>query len=71
MDALGHFGFINEPGGTPTYFGGLTQREVVGPTGLKRLGIEKAEPIVTSVVMLDAAQYLNDGNVLAPGYAIT
>jgi kynurenine formamidase len=71
MDALGHFGFINEPGGTPTYFGGLTQREVVGPTGLKRLGIEKAEPIVTSVVMLDAVQYLNDGNALAPGYAIT
>ena len=71
MDALGHFGFITQPGGTPTYFGGLTQAEVVGPTGLKRLGIEKAEPIITSVVMLDAARYLNDGKALAPGYAIT
>lgn len=71
MDALGHFGFINEPGETPTYFGGLTQREVVGPTGLMRLGIDKAEPIITSVVMLDAAQYLNHGTALAPGYAIT
>jgi kynurenine formamidase len=71
MDALGHFGFINEPGETPTYFGGLTQSEVVGPMGLKRLGIDKAEPIITSVVMLDAAKYLNDGNALAPGYAIT
>jgi hypothetical protein len=71
MDALGHFGFINEPGDTPTYFGGLTQSEVVGPTGLKRLGIDKAEPIITSVVMLDAARHLNDGNALAPGYAIT
>jgi kynurenine formamidase len=71
MDALGHFGFITQPGGTPTYFGGLTQAEVVGPTGLNRLGIEKAEPIITSVVMLDAARYLNDGKALAPGYAIT
>jgi kynurenine formamidase len=71
MDALGHFGFINEPGETPTYFGGLTQREVVGPTGLDRLGIDRAEPIITSVVMLDAATYLNDGKPLPPGYAIT
>jgi kynurenine formamidase len=71
MDALGHFGFINQPGATPTYFGGLTQSEVGGPTGLKRLGIDKAEPIITSVVMLDAARYLNNGNALAPGYAIT
>ena len=71
MDALGHFGFINEPGAAPTYFGGLTQSEVVGPTGLIRLGIDKAEPIITSVVMLDAAQYLNHGTALAPGYAMT
>lgn len=71
MDALGHFGFIGKPGDPPTYFGGLTQNEVVGPTGLKRLGIEKAEPIITSVVLLDAARYLNQGRALAPGYAIT
>jgi kynurenine formamidase len=71
MDALGHFGFIRQPGDRPTYFGGLMQVDVVGPTGLKRLGIDKAEPIITSVVMLDAARYLNDGRALAPGYAIT
>ena len=71
MDALGHFGFIDAPGDTPTYFGGLTQSAVVGPAGLKRLGIDKADPIVTSVVMLDAARYLNNGNALAPGRAIT
>jgi hypothetical protein len=71
MDALGHFGFINQPGEPPTYFGGLTQSEVVGPDGLKRLGIDRAEPIITSVVLLDAATYLNNGNALAPGYAIT
>jgi kynurenine formamidase len=71
MDALGHFGLINAPGETPTYFGGLTQGEVVGPTGLMRLGIDQAEPIITSVVMLDAAEYLNNGTALAPGYAIT
>ena len=56
MDALGHFGFINEPGETPTYFGGLTQSEVVGPTGLKRLGIDQAEPIITSVVTAGCRQ---------------
>jgi kynurenine formamidase len=71
MDALGHFGFINEPGEIPTYFGGLTQSEVVGPTGLNRLGIDKAEPIITSVVMLDAAMHLNNGKALAPGCTIT
>ena len=71
IDALGHFGFIAQPGGTPTYFGGLTQADVVGPTGLKRLGIDRAEPIITSVIMLDAARYLNDGKGLPPGYAIT
>jgi kynurenine formamidase len=71
MDALGHFGVIHRPGETPVYFGGLTQAEVVGATGLKRLGIDKAEPIITSVVMLDAARYLNNGNGLAAGYAIT
>jgi hypothetical protein len=71
MDALGHFGFLNEPGETPTYFGGLTQSEVVGLAGLIRLGIDKAEPIITSVIVLDAAKYLNNGTALAPGYAIT
>lgn len=71
MDALGHFGYIAKPGDTPQYFGGLPQSEVVGRTGLKRLGIEKAEPIITSVVLLDAARYLNDGRALPPGYAIT
>ena len=71
MDALGHFGFINQPGDALTYFGGLTQSEVVGQAGLNRLGIDKAEPIITSVVMWDAARYLNNGNALAAGYAIT
>lgn len=71
MDALGHFGSIGRPGESPTYFGGLTQSETVGPNGLKRLGIDKAEPIITSVVMLDAARFLNHGVALAPGYAIT
>lgn len=71
MDALGHFGVITQPGETPTYFGGLTQSEVVGPDGLRRLGIDKAEPIITSVVLLDAARYLNNGQALAPGYAVT
>lgn len=71
MDALGHFGVLSAPGGSVSYYGGLTQQDVVGTTGLKRLGIEKAEPIITTAVMLDAAKYLNNGNALPAGYAIS
>ena len=71
MDALGHFGVIRRAGDKPTYFGGLTQDEVVGPQGLKRLGIEKAEPVITSVILLDAARFLNQGKPLPARYAIT
>ena len=64
MDALGHFGFLGQPwDGKPPYpaqnlryYGGLTQAEVKPDhdSPLLKLGIEKAPPIVTSAVLLDA-----------------
>src|SRR5690606_773738 len=67
MDALGHFGFLEGPwlgdGAFPSeqvrYYNGFSQAEVKpsadGP--LERLGIDKAPPIVTTAVLLDAEAY--------------
>jgi kynurenine formamidase len=55
IDALGHFGYINEEGVT-TYYGGLTQDEVkpTDASPLLHLGIEQVPPIMTSAILLDA-----------------
>lgn len=71
LDAIGHFGFTPAPGETPLYYGGLTQDEVVGPSGLMRLGMETAEPLVTTMVLLDAKAHLNGGATLPAGYPIS
>lgn len=71
LDAIGHFGYLPEPGAEPLYYGGLTQDEVVGPEGLLRLGMETAEPLITTMVLLDAARHLNGNNPLPAGYPIT
>lgn len=80
LDALGHFGHLDTPwdgqGNLPAadlhYYGGLTQGEVKPtPDGpLHKLGVEHVPPIVTSAVLLDAAEYLNDGEPLAAGTQI-
>jgi kynurenine formamidase len=79
FDALGHFGFLPEPwpGAGPfpaervRYYNGFTQAQVKpsadGP--LRRLGIDKAVPIVTSAVMLDAVAYR--GRRLEAGERVT
>jgi hypothetical protein len=64
MDALGHFGVLEEvwdpatpfPAESIRYFGGFTQAEVkpTSDSPLLKLGIEKAPPLVTSAVLLDA-----------------
>jgi len=64
FDALGHFGYLGEPwdGKAPypaenlRYYGGFSQNEVkpTPDSPLLRLGVEKAPPIVTSAVLLDA-----------------
>jgi len=55
MDALGHFGYIDTEGVTK-YYGGLTQAEVkpTDTSPLLHLGIDRAPPIVTSAMLLDA-----------------
>jgi len=81
MDALGHFAFLPAPwDGTPpypsqslAYYGGHAQAEVkpAGDAPLARLGIEKAPPIVTSAVLLDARAHLGKGQPLGAGELIT
>ena len=81
LDALGHFGFLDEVWtGTPPfpsekvrYYGGFTQAEVkpTPDSPLQKLGVENVPPIVTSAVLLDARTHLGGGEPLAPGRAIT
>jgi kynurenine formamidase len=81
MDALGHFGALRQPwdGKSPfpaeqvTYYGGFTQQEVKPTAGssLARLGIEKAPPIITSAVLLDAKAYVGKGQAMKAGELVT
>jgi kynurenine formamidase len=79
FDALGHFGFLDAPwsGSGPfpadqvRYYNDFTQAEVKpaadGP--LQRLGVDKAPPIITSAVILDAEAYR--GRPLEAGERVT
>lgn len=79
MDALGHFGYLEQPWFGDTafpandvkYYNGYTQAQVKPSAtgGLQKLGIEKVPPIITSAVMLDAARLRN--RTLFPGELIT
>jgi kynurenine formamidase len=81
MDALGHFGVIDTvwdpatpfPAESIRYYGGFTQAEVkpTPDSPLLKLGIEKAPPIVTSAVLLDARTYLGNGDRLLDGQLIS
>lgn len=81
MDALGHFGYLEEAwsgDGNPPYeavkyYGGHDQKDVKPSpeSPLLKLGIEKAAPIVTSAILLDARQHLGGGKPLRPGQLIT
>jgi kynurenine formamidase len=81
MDAIGHFAYLPEawdgegdfPADRALYYGGFTQGEVkpAPDAPLARLGIDKAPPIITSAVLLDAKSYLGDGEPMAPGQLIT
>ncbi len=81
MDAIGHFAVLPEPwDGKPpfpsdraAYYGGYKQSDVK-PTPdapLQKLGIDKAPPIVTTGVLLDAKTYLGKGKALEPGAIVT
>ncbi len=81
MDALGHFAYLDEPwsgtGDFPSqdakYYGGYTQQDVKpAPDGpLLKLGIDKAPPIITSAVLLDARAILGRGEALTGDAIIT
>jgi kynurenine formamidase len=81
MDALGHFAFYDEawdgkgdaPASKAHYYGGYTQADVkpVPDSSLLKLGIEKAPPIITSAVLLDAKGHVGKGSTLQPGTLVT
>ena len=72
MDALGHFGALQQPwdgkSASPAdeavYYGGFTQKDVkpTPDSPLLKLGIDKVPPIVTSAVLLDAKAYVGKGS---------
>jgi kynurenine formamidase len=81
MDALGHFGALEAlwngtepfPADGVKYYGGHNQADVKpDPLGtLARLGIDKAVPIITTAVLLDAQRFIGNGKPLEAGYAVT
>jgi len=81
MDALGHFAVLPEPwdgkgefpSGGASYYGGYKQSDVkpTPDSPLKKLGIDKVPPIVTSAVLLDAKAHLGHGSPMQPGQQVT
>ena len=81
MDALGHFAVLPQPwdgtaqfpSGGATYYGGFKQSDVkpTPDSPLKKLGIDKVPPIVTTAVLLDAKAHLGRGNAMQPGQLVT
>jgi kynurenine formamidase len=81
MDALGHFGYLPDPwdGTSPLpadaarYYGGFTQKDVKPEpeSPLLKLGMEKAPPIVTTAVLLDAKKHLGKGQAMKAGELVT
>ena len=81
IDALGHFGVspVKWDGSSElpmeevTYYGGYTQAQVKPEPSsmLQHLGIDKAPPIITSAVLLDAKAHMGKGRTLEPGTVIT
>lgn len=81
IDGLGHFAYLPKPWNGEDmfpaeqlrYYGGFSQSDVK-PTPdapLEKLGIDNLPPIITSAVLLDAAEYLNEGEPLTAGRQIT
>lgn len=80
MDAFGHWGYLDEiwdgkgefPANKTKYYGGYTQAEVkpTPDSPLQKLGIDKAPPIITSAVLLDAKTYLGKGESMKAGQQI-
>jgi kynurenine formamidase len=81
IDALGHFGSLKQPwDGKPpfpadgaVYYGGYTQKDVKpsDDSPLLKLGMEKAPPLVTTAVLLDAKALLGGGAPMKAGQLVT
>ncbi len=81
MDALGHFAVLPQawdgkaefPSAGAKYYGGFSQAEVkpTPDSSLRKLGIEKVPPIVTTAVLLDAKAYLGKGKPMEAGALVT
>jgi len=81
IDALGHFAMLKQPwDGKPpapidaaVYYGGLPQSEVkpTPDSPLLKLGMEKAPPLITTAVLLDAKAMVGRGTALSAGMLVT
>src|SRR5262249_33565443 len=81
LDAIGLFAVLPDPwdgkGEFPAdkaqYYGGYKQTDIkpTPDSPLRKLGIEKVPPIVTTAVLLDAKTYLGKGTAMKPGEAVT
>jgi kynurenine formamidase len=81
MDALGHFAKLGQPwdgkapftGEGAAYYGGFTQKDVkpTPDSPLLKLGMEKAPPIVTTAVLLDAKAHVGKGKPMQAGELVT
>jgi kynurenine formamidase len=81
FDAIGHFAYFDQvwdgtgqaPLNTAHYYGGYTQTDVkpTPDSPLLKLGVEKAPPIMTTAVLLDAKTYIGKGQALKPGQMVT
>jgi kynurenine formamidase len=69
FDGLGHIGMVSSDGKL-RYFNGLTQEEVGGTYGLKKLGIEHCQPFFTRGILVDVLT-LKGGERLPINYVIT
>ena len=69
FDGLGHIGMVANDGKI-RYYNGLTQDEVGGTYGLKKLGIEHCRPFFTRGILLDVLA-LKGGTRLPIDYVIT
>ena len=80
FDAIGHFAVLPTPadGKSPAdtsaavYYGGYTQAQVKPKpdSPLLRLGVEKAPPLITTAVLLDAKRYANGGRPMQAGQVV-
>jgi kynurenine formamidase len=81
IDALGHFAALKQPwDGKPpaptdsaVYYGGLAQKDVKPnpESPLLMLGMEKAPPLITTAVLLDAKAVVGGGKPMAAGQTVT